>query len=45
MGLTDLNQVYICIPSLNLTGVMESELMASQAFPAYYLAKDCLSDY
>ena len=44
-GLTNLNQVHICTPSLNLTGVMESELMASQAFPACYLAKGCPSDH
>ena len=31
-GLTNLNQVHICAPSLNLTGVIESESMASQAF-------------
>jgi len=36
---------HICTPSLNLTGVMESESMASQAFPACYLAKGCLSDH
>ena len=42
--LTNLNQVHICTSSLNLTGVMESELMASQAFPACYLAEGYLSD-
>jgi len=44
MGLTNLNQVHICTSSLNLIAVMESESMASQAFPAYYLAKGCLSN-
>jgi len=43
-GLTNLNQVHICTSSLNLTGVMESESIASQAFPACYLAKGYLSD-
>ena len=42
--LTNLNQVLICTPNLNLTGVMESESMASQAFPACYLAEGCPSD-
>ena len=43
-GLTNLNQVLICTPSLNLTGVMESESMTSQDFPACYLAKGYPSD-
>ena len=43
-GLTNLNQVHICTPSLNLTGVMESKSMASQAFLACYLAEGCPSD-
>ena len=45
MDLTILNQVFICIPRLNLTAVIESESMTSQAFLACYLAKGRLSDH
>jgi len=32
LDLTTLNQALICTPTLNLTGVIQFELMASQAF-------------
>ena len=44
LGLTTLNQALICTPTLNLTGVIQSESMASQAFQAYYLVEGCPSD-
>jgi len=44
MGLTTLNQVLIRTPTPNLMGVIQSELMISQAFQACYSIEDCLSD-
>ena len=39
LGLTTLNQALICTPTPNLTGVIQSESMISQAFQAYYSIK------
>ena len=36
IGLTTLNQALICTPISNLMGVIQSELMISQAFQACY---------
>jgi len=44
IGLTTLNQALICTPTLNLMGVIRSELMISQAFQACYSIEGCLSD-
>jgi len=45
MGLTTLNQALIRTPTPNLIGVIQSELMISQAFQACYSIEDCLSDH
>ena len=45
MGLTTLNQALICISTPNLMGVIQSELMISQAFQACYSIEGCLSDH
>jgi len=45
IGLTTLNQALICTPTPNLMGVIQSELMISQAFQACYSIEGCLSDY
>jgi len=44
MGLTILNQALIHTPTPNLMGVIQSELMISQAFQAYYSMEGCPSD-
>jgi len=44
MGLTILNQALIYTITLNLIGVIQSELMISQAFQACYSIEGCLSD-
>ena len=44
IGLTTLNQALIHIPILDLMGVIQSELMISQAFQACYSIEGCLSD-
>ena len=44
MGLTTLNQALICTPTPNLMGMIQSELMISQAFQACYSIEGCLSD-
>jgi len=44
MGLTILNQALIYTPIPDLMGVIQSELMISQAFQAYYSMEGCLSD-
>jgi len=45
MGLTTLNQALICTPIPNLMGVIQSELMISQAFQACYSIEGCPSDH
>jgi len=45
MGFTTLNQALICTPTPNLMGVIQSELMISQAFQAYYSIEGCPSDH
>jgi len=45
MGLTILNQALIYTPTPNLMGVIQSELMISQAFQACHSIEGCLSDY
>ena len=44
MGLTTLNQALICTPTPNLMGVIQSELMISQAFQTCYSIEGCPSD-
>jgi len=44
IGLTTLNQALICTPTPNLIGVIQSELMISQAFQACYSIEGCLSN-
>ena len=44
MGLTTLNQALIHTPIPDLMGVIQSELMISQAFQACYPIEGCLSD-
>jgi len=44
MGLTTLNQALIRTPTPNLMGVIQSELMISQAFQACYSVEGCPSD-
>jgi len=44
LGLTTLNQALICTPTPNLMGVIQSELMISQAFQACYSIEGCPSD-
>ena len=44
MGLTTLNQALIRTPTPNLMGVIQSELMISQAFQACYSIEGCPSD-
>jgi len=45
MGLITLNQALIRTPTPNLMGVIQSELMISQAFQACYSVEGCLSDH
>jgi len=45
MGLTILNQALICIPTPNLMGVIQSELIICQAFQTCYSIEGCLSDH
>jgi len=45
IDLTTLNQALICTPTPNLMGVIQSELMISQAFQACYSIEGCLSDH
>jgi len=45
IGLTILNQALIHTPIPNLMGVIQSELMISQAFQACYSIEGCLSNY
>ena len=45
MGLTTLNQAFIHTPTSNLMGVIQSELMISQAFQACYPIEGCLSNH
>jgi len=42
--LTILNQALICTPIPNLMGMIQSELMISQAFQTCYFIEGCLSD-
>jgi len=44
MGLTTLNQALIHTPTPNLIGVIQSELMISQAFWACYSIEGCPSN-
>ena len=44
MDLTTLNQALICTSIPNLIGVIQSELMISQAFQTCYSIEGCLSD-
>jgi len=44
IGLTTLNQALICTPTPNLMGVIQSELMISQAFQACYSIEGCPSN-
>ena len=44
MGLTTLNQALIHTPIPNLMGVIQSELMISQAFQACYSIEGCPSN-
>jgi len=44
IGLTTLNQALIRTPTPNLMGVIQSELMISQAFQACYSVEGCPSD-
>ena len=44
MGLTTLNQALICTPTPKLMGVIQSELMISQAFQACYSIEGCPSN-
>jgi len=44
MSLTTLNQALIHTPTPNLMGVIQSELMISQAFQACYSIEDCPSN-
>ena len=44
IGLTILNQALIRTPTPNLMGVIQSELMISQAFQACYSVEGCPSD-
>jgi len=44
MGPTTLNQALICTPTPNLMGVIQSELMISQAFQACYSIEGCPSN-
>ena len=44
MGLTTLNQALIHTPTPNLMGVIQSELIISQAFQACYSIEGCPSD-
>ena len=44
MGLTILNQALIHTPTPNLIGVIQSELMISQAFQACYFIEGCPSN-
>jgi len=44
MDLTTLNQALICTPIPNLMGVIQSELMISQAFQACYSIEGCPSN-
>jgi len=44
MGLTTLNQAFIHTPTPNLMGVIQSELMISQAFQACYFIEGCPSN-
>ena len=45
MGLTTLNQALICTPTPNLIGVIQSELIISQAFQACYSIEGCPSNH
>jgi len=45
MGLTTLNQALIHTPTPNLMGVIQSELMISQAFQACYFIEGCPSNH
>jgi len=45
IGLTTLNQALIHTPTPNLIGVIQSELMISQAFQACYSIEGCPSDH
>jgi len=44
MGFTTLNQALIRTPTPNLMGVIQSELMISQAFQACYSVEGCPSN-
>ena len=44
IGLTTLNQALICTPTPNLMGIIQSELMISQAFQACYSIEGCPSN-
>jgi len=44
IGLTILNQALICTPTPNLMGVIQSELMISQAFQTCYSIEGCPSN-
>ena len=44
MDLTILNPAFICTPTPNLMGVIQSESMISQAFQACYSIEGCPSD-
>ena len=45
MGLTTLNQALICTPTPNFIGVIQSELIISQAFQACYSIEGCPSNH
>ena len=45
IDLTTLNQALIHTPTPNLMGVIQSELMISQAFQACYSIEGCLSNH
>jgi len=45
IDLTTLNQALIRIPTPNLMGVIQSELMIGQDFQACYSIEGCLSDH